>query len=295
MNMDGGTPGAQAVVLLHGARSSPQTWVAHGMAELNRFRWYLPDLNDLFAKGSVIDVLDAYLAEQRIKSAIFIGHSFGAHVAVQYAKRRPVRCSGLVLLNAPGLFDMLGPFGYWFALIARLRLAQSDSSYDRFMARAIRIGWLCARFDEPLTTAIRFVFQPVVVIQSDGDFVSVRYAKAFARLFYTNSLRVIRGNHSAVSTRTKALADAVSDLVGGGGAWVNPCAVRRSPKVRWTSWNPLVADEESEAMLAEVDALVRGARPPVRSFLRARAGRRWNGGAGCGCKHEGDVPDCDFV
>lgn len=191
-----------------------------------------------------VEAIDAYLAANDIEAAIFVGHSFGAHVAMTYAIARPKRCSHLILLNPVGLFPIAGCFSYWHALVMKTLVFATGSVYDKIMIdRHIVVRGLHARFRHPLVEAVRMLLVPLILIHSDGDFNPIEHARTFAQLFRGNALRIIPGSHSARAERARAISDAVDDLKAGRGCYMIPGILPRGPMGRiWTVADPFEAE-----------------------------------------------------
>lgn len=104
--------GGSPVLLLHGLRGSGSYWsdLVQTMAA-RPYRLIVPDLLGFgrspwpLADYSVADHIEALRrsveADSGKEQMIIVGHSMGAILAVEYARRYPDEVSGLVLINAP--------------------------------------------------------------------------------------------------------------------------------------------------------------------------------------------------
>ena len=101
--------GHPAIVLLHGLASNRTRW-AEFVETTTLTRHYDVLRVDLRGHGDTVangplslerwsDDLAALLAARKATSAILIGHSLGAQVALAFASRQPERCAALVLID----------------------------------------------------------------------------------------------------------------------------------------------------------------------------------------------------
>jgi esterase len=96
-------------VLLHGMASNHTRWSEFVEFTSLKQSWDIlrPDLrghNESFTRGRIgmhrwSNDLAANLDREGYDKAVFVGHSLGAQVAVEFAARRPDRVSGLVLID----------------------------------------------------------------------------------------------------------------------------------------------------------------------------------------------------
>jgi pimeloyl-ACP methyl ester carboxylesterase len=100
--VEGETP---PVVLLHGFGQNLAAWDAvieelHGVAQLVSYDLPghgLSDARSAVTFGSLIEDLDAIVANRHLQQPIIVGHSLGAGVAIAYAASRA--CGGLIALD----------------------------------------------------------------------------------------------------------------------------------------------------------------------------------------------------
>jgi pimeloyl-ACP methyl ester carboxylesterase len=102
------TGNGQPIVLLHGLASSSRIWhmVASILAPGFRVLAFDQRGHGLSGKPSsgydfptVARDLHAFLAELRVDRPVIVGHSWGAHVALEYAATYPERVAGIVLVD----------------------------------------------------------------------------------------------------------------------------------------------------------------------------------------------------
>jgi pimeloyl-ACP methyl ester carboxylesterase len=114
-----GDPQAPVVLLLHGMVSDATTWdrAIEPLAALG-YRVIALDLlghgeSDKPATGyglaDFAALINAFLDEQGISSAVIGGHSLGGAIAMQFAHHYPTRSDGLVLVCAGGLGKRVHP------------------------------------------------------------------------------------------------------------------------------------------------------------------------------------------
>lgn len=128
------TPGRRVAVLLHGMASNHTRWSEFVEFTALKESWDLlrPDLrghNDSFTRGRIgmrrwCADLDALLTHTGFARGVFVGHSLGAQVAVEFAARYPARVAGLVLID-PVFRPALRGQALW---IRRLRWLLSAAS-----------------------------------------------------------------------------------------------------------------------------------------------------------------------
>ena len=96
------------VVLLHGLASSSRIWsiVARALARTNRVVALDQRGHGLSAKpdtgydvATVAGELAAFIDELRLRRPVIVGHSWGAHVALEFAARYPEVAAGVVLVD----------------------------------------------------------------------------------------------------------------------------------------------------------------------------------------------------
>ena len=111
-----------AVVLIHGYASSLETWDAvvpelaknHRVIalDLKGFGWTDRPEGDYSPQAQAAIVLDL-LAQRGVERAAFVGHSWGASVALAAALKSPERVSRLVLYDAWAYEEQLPSFFLW--------------------------------------------------------------------------------------------------------------------------------------------------------------------------------------
>jgi len=108
----GGSEGAEAIVLLHGFPESHRTWRAVAPALAEDFRVVAPDQRgfadsdkpegvDAYNTDRILDDLIALTDALGLKRFTLVGHDWGGAVAWFAALKRPDRVARLVIVNAP--------------------------------------------------------------------------------------------------------------------------------------------------------------------------------------------------
>ena len=108
----GGSEGAEAIVLLHGFPESHRTWRAVAPALAEDFRVVAPDQRgfadsdkpegvDAYNTDRILDDLIALADALGLKRFTLVGHDWGGAVAWFAALKRPDRVARLVIVNAP--------------------------------------------------------------------------------------------------------------------------------------------------------------------------------------------------
>jgi pimeloyl-ACP methyl ester carboxylesterase len=72
-----------------------------------------------------VRVIDAYVKDVVGERVVLMGHSFGGFVCVHYASRYSHHVKKLVLINAAGLYPVIGEWGNYWALFFKALLPQS--------------------------------------------------------------------------------------------------------------------------------------------------------------------------
>ena len=133
------------VVLVHGGASDSRDWLNTMAALSGRFSFYAPDLigfgqSDRDEKGYYLsdfsDFLLGFIDTLQIRNPVLVGHSFGARVCLDAARRHQEKISKLVLIDASGLgkISLLGNalFTFFWALRKLLRKPQP---FPRFLSK----------------------------------------------------------------------------------------------------------------------------------------------------------------
>lgn len=126
-------PSARTVILLHGLASNLTRWSefveqSSLVGEADLIRVDLRGHGDSPTRGRIgielwCDDLVALLEAERLRSAVLVGHSLGAQVALQFAAREPDRTEAVVLID-PVFRKALSRHWRWLARAAPLlRLA----------------------------------------------------------------------------------------------------------------------------------------------------------------------------
>jgi pimeloyl-ACP methyl ester carboxylesterase len=102
------------VVLIHGFAEDGAIWERQTDQLKNNFRLLIPDLpgsgrsSPLTAPTSMEELADAVgamLDEEKIETAILIGHSMGGYVALAFVEKYPCRCKGFGLFHSTAYPD----------------------------------------------------------------------------------------------------------------------------------------------------------------------------------------------
>ncbi len=157
----GGPDGAPGMVLVHGLASNAQIWDLVAPQLMRDYRVVAIDqrghgVSDKPAHGydlptAVADVRAA-CAACFTHPPLLVGHSWGAHVVLQFAVEEPSRCAGVVLVDG-AISDLAARLTLPEALerLAPPRLAGMRRS--EFLER-VRQRWPAAAWDEPVARAI---------------------------------------------------------------------------------------------------------------------------------------------
>ncbi len=114
------------VVLIHGVGGNMAVWYLCGLVRelARRFRVTVYDLRGHghsqrtesgYTSNDMAEDLHAIQLELGIRQPIYLGHSFGAAIAMQMAVKYPKNVAGVVLSDAyfPGLAEVQGAPGHW--------------------------------------------------------------------------------------------------------------------------------------------------------------------------------------
>lgn len=111
--VESGSPGAPAVVLLHGSAANAASWMGDVAVLARRFRVFAVDVigepgfsapsRPPLASGAYAQWLDEVRAGLGLQRAAFVGISLGGWLALEYATHHPERVDGLVLLCPGGV------------------------------------------------------------------------------------------------------------------------------------------------------------------------------------------------
>ncbi len=180
-----GTPEG-TVVLLHGLASSSQIWGAVAPRLAERARVLAPDLrghgrsdkpDSGYDFASIVADLDGLLDAAGVERPVLVGHSWGAHVALEYAAAHPERSAGLVLVDG----GLEGLDGMTWEQVER-DLAPPDLTHltmPELIAQVKEWGW-DAFWDEQVEATLLSLFD----VAEDG---TVR-----PRLSRANHMRILR-------------------------------------------------------------------------------------------------------
>jgi pimeloyl-ACP methyl ester carboxylesterase len=106
--------GENLIVLLHGFLESSSMWEDYSFKWEKEYKVIAIDLpghgkTDSLAEVNstllMADSVDAVLKNEKVSSAILIGHSMGGYVALSYGERYSEKIKGVVLLNSTALAD----------------------------------------------------------------------------------------------------------------------------------------------------------------------------------------------
>jgi len=133
------------VVLVHGGASDSRDWLNTMAALSGRFSFYAPDLigfgqSDRDEKGYYLsdfsDFLLGFIDTLQIRNPVLVGHSFGARVCLDVARRHREKISKLVLIDASGLgkISLLGNALFTFFWALR-KLLGRPQPFPRFLAK----------------------------------------------------------------------------------------------------------------------------------------------------------------
>lgn len=185
------------LVLLHGWGQSSAALKPLGELLSCYFTVHLIDLPG-FGKSSpptevwnsfqYADRLHSYLEEQKIGSAIFVGHSFGGKTALSFAKKYPEKTVKLVLMAASGLKRQRSWFEklrfYWIKLFGKAikvfdrlsgfklfesKFAPRYGSADYKKASAMMRAVLVKSVNEDLTEEISKIQVPTLLLWGEED------------------------------------------------------------------------------------------------------------------------------
>ncbi len=141
--------GAEAVVLVHGWSCDHTIWRAQLADLAGEFRVIAPDLPGhgrsdhparAYTMAHLVRGLEAVLKAAKVRRVVLVGHSLGAKVASEYARRHPARVRGLVLVDGAILRAPAGPTAEtrWreeaAALLAGLTESRRQEFLDGFLA-----------------------------------------------------------------------------------------------------------------------------------------------------------------
>jgi pimeloyl-ACP methyl ester carboxylesterase len=155
------------------------------------------------------DAMAEWLARQRAKPRVWVGHSFGCRVGLQLAARHPEAVSALFLISAAGLQPRRSlwararrtPRRLAFRMLramapegpARDRLRERYGSSDYRAAGAMR-PVLVKAVNEDLSDVARRIRMPVVLVHGDGDTESPsEIAARFHALIPGSQLHLLHG------------------------------------------------------------------------------------------------------
>ncbi len=148
---DLGGAGQTPLVLLHGMLGSSRNWQSAGSDLAGRFHVLAPDARnhgrsphaDAMTYDAMVEDTIAWLTQQAITRATFVGHSMGGKTAMLLACRRPELVERLVVVD-------IAPKDYFwpghrqsFAAMNELNLAELNSRAEaelRFEARVSSLG-----------------------------------------------------------------------------------------------------------------------------------------------------------
>jgi len=152
----------QDIVLLHGIGSSAENWAWLMPYLTNQFRLLAPDLpgfgqSDFPAnikQGTQIDraaeILRQMIDGFGLHQPIIVGHSMGAGIALEYARRHPNACRGLVLISSMG-------FGKEIDLTSRMLALPLVGKLLFHPTRAIIAQGMASIFHQPVPEQERLV------------------------------------------------------------------------------------------------------------------------------------------
>ncbi len=222
-------PDPPSVVLVHGVVSSRYLLpTAHRLAPA--FRVLVPDLPGFGASprpgrpldvGGLAEALDGAMGAWGARCPTVVGHSIGAEVVVELARRRPGAVGRAVLVGPTGdprVRRVLGLWWRWWAnapgeplAFHRLALAEARSVGPGRMWRTMQLA-----LDDPTTPKLEGLGLPTLLVRGEHDRVAPqRWLEQLADMVPQSELAVIPGAaHTVVHHAPIQLARLVSRFAG---------------------------------------------------------------------------------
>ena len=111
--LEGGPPGADVLVLVHGFGAEKDHWLAYARLFSRKYRVVIPDVPGFgeatkspdvdYAIGEQARRMDAFLAALGISRCHAAGNSMGGYILLKLALQNPARLASLTLLNNAGV------------------------------------------------------------------------------------------------------------------------------------------------------------------------------------------------
>lgn len=231
-----GGAGLPWVLFVHGTRLSAAQWAPQTARLRGRLRTLAVDLpghgalrNTPFTLDSCVAALDDALDAAGAAAAVVVGHSLGGYVTMEYARRRPERCRGVVLsgctARTTGVYTL--PFRAVAAAVARLDPARltrwNDWAFRRaypadVVGPAVEAGYGFAALPAAWRAvlgrfapeSLRGADMPVLILNGARDLVFRSEEAAFAAACARARVEVVPGaGHLVAFDRPDAFSDAV--------------------------------------------------------------------------------------
>ena len=165
-----------------------------------------------FTMDQFVEDLKHWMAHRKIKSAIILGFSDGANVAMKFAFRYPTHVRALILNG--GNYDATGvKRSVQFPIEVGYRLCCFFSRYSSEAQR--NMAMLGLMVNEPRLTPrqLATIEVPVLVIAGTRDMIKRSHTEALARAIPRSTLVFIRGNHFIARKKPEAFNRAVDDFL----------------------------------------------------------------------------------
>jgi pimeloyl-ACP methyl ester carboxylesterase len=205
----------QSMVLLHGLFGQLSNWTSVIEQFGSSYAIYTPELplydtprtDSLFF---LVQFLEHFIDNNKLKNIILIGNSLGGHVAVLYASMHPDRVSNLILTGSSGLYENMNIGGFPKRnTVAYIRERVEYTFFDRAVATEELIGQvLCVTTDAQKCLAVLRVAKstqrhyvadllpllsvPTLLIWGKEDRITpIHVARDFARLIPDTKLVIL--------------------------------------------------------------------------------------------------------